>query len=163
MTTPGTPALPRLPDPDPTNASEPSRYDSRPTDGEKPAIRDDESLVIRLQIPAVARYLRLARLTGAGMASDLGFSVDALEDLRVAIDELCAALIDDTPVGTELELSYRELDGGLEIEGRCVAPTENPPVLHAVARELLSILADEYSIGAAGRERSFRLVKHGVS
>lgn len=150
-------------DPRPSDAPGASRYDPPVQDDAGRPMSDGNDGVIRLQIPALARYLRLARLTAAGMAGDLGFNLDTLEDIRVAVDELCAAIIYGTPAGAELELIYRELDGGLVIEGRCVALTENPPVLHLVARELLTILADEYSIDAAGRDRSFRLVKLAVS
>ena len=34
-------------------------------------------------------YLRLVRLTAAGLASRLGFTFDEVEDLRIAVDELC--------------------------------------------------------------------------
>jgi len=119
----------------------------------------DREPEIRLVIPALARYLRLARLTAAGLAGDLGFSVDAIEDLRVAVDELCAAVIDGTPSDGELQLVYRESNGGLVVEGTCQARTGNAPELHSVARELLNMLADEYSIGAVDGHRNFRLVK----
>ena len=51
--------------------------------------------VIRLSIPAELRFLRIARLTAAGIAGDLGFGLQDVEDLRVAVDEMCAALIED--------------------------------------------------------------------
>ena len=114
---------------------------------------------VQLVIPASARYLRLARLTAAGLAGDLGFPVDAIEDLRVAVDELCAAIINGAPDDGELELVYREGDGSLIIEGTCRTRTSNAPELHGVARELLNMLADEYAIGAVGGHRNFRLVK----
>ena len=115
---------------------------------------------VQLVIPASARYLRLARLTAAGLAGDLGFPVDAIEDLRVAVDELCAAIISGAPDDVELELVYREADQSLIIEGTCRARTASAPELHGVARELLNMLADEYAIGAVGGHRNFRLVKH---
>jgi serine/threonine-protein kinase RsbW len=115
---------------------------------------------VQLVIPATARYLRLARLTAAGLAGDLGYPVDAIEDLRIAVDELCAAIIEGTPPGAELELTYHEQNGGLVVEGKCRARSANAPEVHSVARELLNMLADEYSIGAVDGHRNFRLVKH---
>src|SRR3954447_15185743 len=108
---------------------------------------------VHLVIPATSRYLRLARLTAAGLAGDLGYSVDAIEDLRIAVDELCAAIIEDTPTPAQLELSYRESEGGLVVEGTCRARSTKAPDLHSVARELLNMLADEYSIGAIDGHR----------
>ena len=51
---------------------------------------DDE---IRLAVPALPQYVRLARLTVASLASQHGFSFDAIEDLRIAVDELCYLLV----------------------------------------------------------------------
>jgi serine/threonine-protein kinase RsbW len=126
----------------------------------RPRVETDIDPEVRLLIPATSRYLRLARLTAAGLAGDLGYSVDAIEDLRIAVDELCAAIIEDTPNPAQLELSYRESDGGLVVEGTCRARSTKAPDLHSVARELLNMLADEYSIGAIDGHRNFRLVKY---
>lgn len=117
----------------------------------------DESPV-RLVIPAQARYLRLARLTAAGIAGDLGFGLEAIEDLRVAVDEVCAILIENVDDGAELELVYVGSDDGLVIEGSC-ASNGGPPDPHPVARELLAMTADDYSLAADDGTVSFRLLK----
>jgi serine/threonine-protein kinase RsbW len=116
---------------------------------------------VRLVIPARARFLRLARLTAAGIAGDLGFGLDAIEDLRVAVDEVCAVLIEGVDGDAELELVYRGTDEGLVIEGSC---TNGHGVtdLHPVARELLAMTADDYSVSSTGDVLSFRLLKRRV-
>ncbi len=113
---------------------------------------------IRVVIPAQARFLRIARLTAAGVAGDLGFDLRDIEDLRVAIDEMCAVVIESAGDGVELALSYRAVDGSLEIEGRCGLDGA-PPEIHPIARELLSMTADEFDVGSDGTARTFRLVK----
>lgn len=117
----------------------------------------DES-VIRLSIPAEMRFLRIARLTAAGIAGDLGFGLQDVEDLRVAVDEMCAALIDDADPGVEFELAYLIGDGRIEIDGRC-SQAGPPPEMHPVARELLSMTADDFSIEGDHDGRRFRLIK----
>jgi len=113
---------------------------------------------VRVVIPAQARFLRIARLTAAGVAGDLGFDLREIEDLRVAVDEMCAVVIEGAPGGVELSLVYRADDGELEIEGRC-AQDGVAPEIHPIARELLAMTADEHEIGARDGVRSFRLVK----
>ncbi len=115
-------------------------------------------VVIRLTIPAELRFLRIARLTAAGIAGDLGFGLQDVEDLRVAVDEMCAALIEDAAPGVEFEVAYRIGEGRLEIEGRCDQPGA-PPALHPVARELLSMTADDFSLDGDQDGRRFRLTK----
>src|SRR2546427_9380688 len=59
---------------------------------------DDE---VRLLIPAEPGFLRLARLTAAAVASRMGFTFDEVEDLRIAVDELCYFLLGGrSPKGT---------------------------------------------------------------
>jgi serine/threonine-protein kinase RsbW len=44
---------------------------------------------IRLQIPAHADYVDLVRLCLYGIATDMGFSLEAIEDMKVAVSEAC--------------------------------------------------------------------------
>src|SRR5919197_3598599 len=72
---------------------------------------------VRLTIPAALEFVRIARLTASGVASRVGFDVEEIEDLRVAVDELSSILVDST--GAELlELAFTPSDDGIEIEGR---------------------------------------------
>ena len=45
-----------------------------------------------------------------------------VEDLRVAVDEMSAALIESADDPAELEIAYRVVGDALEVEGRCPAP-----------------------------------------
>jgi serine/threonine-protein kinase RsbW len=129
-----------------------ARIDASPTDTADPPS-------VRLVIPAQARFLRLVRLTASGFAGDLDYGTDALEDLRIAVDELCAAIMEDAEPDAELAVSYTEVGGALRVEGRCDGRDGPAPELHAVARELLAMLADEYEVGGDDRGRTFRMVK----
>ena len=113
---------------------------------------------IRVVVPAQTRFLRIARLTAAGVATDLGFDLRDIEDLRVAVDEMSAVMIDGVDDSAELELRYSVDGDHLEIEGRC-AQGGTPPEIHPVALELLSMTADEFRVDGDGSTRSFRLVK----
>jgi len=134
--------------------------DDQPSDA--PASSAD-GFSARLTIPAATRFLRLARLTAAGLAGDLGFLVDAVEDLRVAVDELSALIIDGAPAGAHLELTYVERGDALVVEGSCPTDDATPPELHRVARELLQIVADEYDVELLEGCRRFRLLKRADS
>ncbi len=113
---------------------------------------------IRVVVPAQARFLRIARLTAAGVATDLGFDLRDIEDLRVAVDEMCAAVIDGAQPDTDLDLVYRTDGDQLTIEGTCTQAGQAPE-LHPVAVELLTMTADAFEVASDGRVRSFRLVK----
>jgi serine/threonine-protein kinase RsbW len=114
---------------------------------------------IKVVIPAEPRFLRIARLTAAGVAGEVGFGLRDIEDLRVAIDEMCAVVIEDAQPGLELALHYRVDGDRLEIEGHC-GQAGPPPDIHPVARELLAMTADEFDVSSDNGGRTFRLVKH---
>jgi serine/threonine-protein kinase RsbW len=124
--------------------------------------------VVRLQLPAHTRFLRLARLTATGVATDAGFDLEQIEDLRLAIDEACAVLLDAAADG-DLHITYRfRPDGGVEIEGSTPAGDGSLDV-HPVAADLLAMTTDEHSFEVipaddgvqppAPARRAFRLVK----
>ena len=114
--------------------------------------------VVNLTIPADPRLLRIARVTAASLAGDLPFTLQDIEDLRVAVDEAAAAAIDGVDGGAHLELKLRVEGGALVVHGTVAGAGEGPE-LHPVAAELLALLSDEYTAGVDGDDRTFRLVK----
>ena len=78
---------------------------------------------IELVVPADTRLVRLARLVASGIGSAAGFDVEEIEDLRIAVDEGCSALI-EAGVDSPLLLSF-EVDGaGVVVLGSTEASTE---------------------------------------
>jgi serine/threonine-protein kinase RsbW len=123
----------------------------------------DTDRAVHLTFPAETRFLRLARLTAAGLAGDLGFGIEDIEDLRIAVDEACAVLLDAAASdGDGLELVYRVEGTTLVVEGACDGGGEGEVEVHPVAREILRMSADEYSLDASGGRWRFRLVKRGA-
>ena len=116
---------------------------------------------VRLAVPATPEFLRLARLTVAGVASRMGFTYDEVEDLRIAIDELCFSLVGNSGRPGTIVLRYWMQDDGLVVEG--VGQFEDgmgtSPALSPLSQQILKAVVDEHelTIGKDGPE--FRLVK----
>src|SRR5260221_14652354 len=72
---------------------------------------------VRLSMPAALEYVRIVRLTGSGVASRLGFDIEEIENLRVALDELASLVIDFATEG-ELEITFFTTETELRIVGR---------------------------------------------
>ncbi len=111
-----------------------------------------------LRIPADPRMLRLARVNVAALASELPFTLQDIEDLRVAVDELSAALIDGCSPSDMLDLAFEVIDGGIEVNGR-VAGAGAPTDLHPVAADLLGLVAEGHVLAADGPDRVFHFAK----
>lgn len=93
-------------------------------------------------------YVRVARLVTGDMAERAGFSVDELDDVRLAVDELCAILIDGDRA--PLELRLQALDGELVIEAKTAGP-RRPAGPSDLSEMLLRALVDscEFETSAA--------------
>lgn len=111
-----------------------------------------------LRIPTDPRLLRVARVTAAALAAELPFTVQDIEDLRVAVDELSAAVIEGCGPDGTLELRFAVVDDALSVEGR-VAGAGAPPELHPVAVDLLGLVAETHELGVDGDDRIFRFSK----
>lgn len=102
---------------------------------------------VTLSLPASPELIRLARVTATGLASRLGFSWDEIEDLRLAVDELCHAVIGPTGRHGVLELRCTVEPSGLCVEGRGHFDPGGPPVaVSDLAHQILSALVDEHDL-----------------
>ena len=57
-------------------------------------------------MPAEGAYLSVLRTATAGLAARLDFTLDEIEDLRIAVDEACAMLLSQAVPGTSLECAF---------------------------------------------------------
>lgn len=116
---------------------------------------------VRLAVPATPEFLRLARVTASGLASRMGFSYDEVEDLRLAIDELCFVLIGSRGRKGTVHIRYAVRADVLEVVGVGHFDDDHTdPMLASFSRQILSALVDDYAVyrDDVGRA-AFRLVK----
>ena len=59
---------------------------------------------VSIKIPASPEYLQVVRLVAAGLAARISFTLEDIEDLKIAVDELSAYVTGRT-VATELCMS----------------------------------------------------------
>jgi hypothetical protein len=77
---------------------------------------------VSLGFPAAFEYIRLARLVASGLAAQMNFTLDDIEDLRIAVDELCSALVEAaTDRASTVTVTFR-IDGQI-IEMEADVPT----------------------------------------
>jgi anti-sigma regulatory factor (Ser/Thr protein kinase) len=118
---------------------------------------------VKLTMPAVPQLLRVARLTAAGLAGRLGFNFDEIEDVKIAVDELCFALVGTKGHDGDLTVTYRLLPDALEIEGTGVfGPGATHPVPSELSAQILAAVVDEHELTSDGDELRFRLRKKRI-
>jgi serine/threonine-protein kinase RsbW len=114
---------------------------------------------VALSLPADPRHLRLARLTASGFSADLGFSLDEVEELRLAVGEASALLVEHAAAGARLTVRYHDDDGELVVEGRCPADADSPITVDPVAEAVLVNTVDTFEVDRDGEANRFRLAK----
>ena len=123
---------------------------------------------VRLVVPAAPEYLRLVRLTAAGLASRMGFTFDEVEDLRIAVDELCFHLLgddDDEALPDDLrtmDLVYSAGPDVITITGR-TGLSGAVPERSELSEQILDALVDEHEVSGADGMITFRLKKQRES
>jgi serine/threonine-protein kinase RsbW len=68
-----------------------------------------------LRLPAEGAYLSVLRSATASLASRLDFTLDDIEDLRIAVDEACAMLLSHAIAGADLTCSFELLEDALNV------------------------------------------------
>lgn len=116
---------------------------------------------IRFTVPASPRYLRLVRLLAAGVAARAGLDLDQIDDLRIAIDEVCFALVGDTGRDGTVTVSYEAVDGSLMVVGEAnfTEGMGHQPRLSPLSKQILDATVDECVLEPGPNGPCFRLVK----
>lgn len=122
----------------------------------RPAVEPSQRELVELRIPARPEWVGLARLAAATSANRLKFSLEAIEDVKLAVAEACTAVIQHTGHGEFIDLTCEGFTDTLRIRVRdsgrhgIVAP-ETPPINYDEARVaglgvfLIRTLMDEVS------------------
>jgi serine/threonine-protein kinase RsbW len=114
---------------------------------------------VTLTMPATSPHLRLARLVASGVASLSDVDFDTIEDLRIAVDELCTLLLDAADDGAHLHLSYHVGDGVVGVDGSVPVPDGTPLELPELTRTILETVIDRYDVATEEGRLSFSLVR----
>ena len=108
----------------------------------------------RLSVPADGSYLTVLRTATSGLATRIHFTLEDIEDLRIAVDEACAILLAQARPGAELECAFWVDSTSMTIEVATTCESPRAPSQHGFAWRVLSALADD----AATRVEGDRLV-----
>jgi serine/threonine-protein kinase RsbW len=96
---------------------------------------------VTVRMPAEGAYLSVLRTATAGLAARLDFTLDEIEDLRIAVDEACAMLLSQAIPGSALECSFALGREEMTISVSVPSLTPQPPASDTFAWTVLTALA----------------------
>ncbi len=116
---------------------------------------------VSIRIPASPEFLQVVRLVTSGLAARVGFTLDDIEDLKIAVDELAAYLTGPQGRDGMLEIRFAVGDEHLEIHGSGrLAPDEVVRTeLTEMSRMILETVADSALLTEEESVPCFRLLK----
>lgn len=107
-----------------------------------------------LRLPADTAHVAVLRMTTAGIAARLDFTLEDIEDLRMAVGEACALVLENAAADASLHASYWLGAGTLRIE---VSTETNGPAGRdedSFAWQVLCTLGTELTTEATDRRHT---------
>lgn len=117
---------------------------------------------ISITIPASPEYLNVVRLVAAGLAARIAFTIEDIEDLKIAVDELSAYLTGTQGRDGKLEITFVVHDDCVEIHGTGTfnADYKIRTDLTEFSKMILETVADQASLEQHAGIPTFRLTKN---
>lgn len=114
-----------------------------------PGALPEDSREVEIRLPAEGAYAAVLRTTTAALAARLDFTIDDIEDLRMAVAEANAMVLEQADPGSDLVCTCR-LAPGRMVLSVSVASAGAVPDLQSFAWQVLTTLAADADIDTSG-------------
>ena len=116
---------------------------------------------ISIEIPASPEYLKVVRLIVSGLGARLKFTIDDIEDLKIAVDELSAYLTGAQGREGTLDIGFEIHDDRIDIKGagKFSTGTTVRTELTDLSRMILETVVDDAVLEKTNGMPTFRLSK----
>jgi serine/threonine-protein kinase RsbW len=106
---------------------------------------DQSRADVELRLPADSAYVSVLRTTSAGLAARLDFTLDDIEDLRMAVGEASALVLPEAEPGSDVVCEFFMRPGELTVQVSVPSREPNPPDEDGFAWQVLTTLATKAS------------------
>jgi serine/threonine-protein kinase RsbW len=115
---------------------------------------------VELRMPADSAYVSVLRTTSAGLAARLDFTLDDIEDLRMAVGEACALVLPSAAEGSDMTCRFYLGSGELTIVVDVLSSSATQPDHDGFAWQVLTTLADEATSSVGDGRLEIALTMH---
>jgi hypothetical protein len=141
-----------------------------------------------LKLPARQEFIGLAKRVGASLGGMVGFSLEEIDELSIAVTQACGSLIEAAEEmwggAATLKLVYSSTPGGIAVDVETIAPTAQEAlpapaqaprraaqrrpelaVQQALQREIVRLFVDDFrhQVDSGRRQMRYRMVKYLIS
>ncbi|WP_372493550.1 ATP-binding protein [Prauserella alba] len=113
---------------------------AQPAGGEQDILASENDIEVRLG--ANLTHLPIVRSIAANLAVRADFDIDAISDLRLAVDEACSTLITSAADGSAMRCRFTIESDELRFHGTVPSADREPPSTASFGWKVLTTLAD---------------------
>ena len=106
-----------------------------------------------IRLPADSAYVAVLRMTTAGLAARLDFTLDDIEDLRMAVGEACALVLEHADTGGNLYAAFDLSDGSIRVSVSADSLGDSAPDVESFGWQVLTALTSDVVTSREGRLR----------
>jgi serine/threonine-protein kinase RsbW len=117
---------------------------------------------VELRIPASSAYLAVLRTATAGLAARLDFTLDDIEDLRIAVDEACAMVLPQARPNSDLTCTFDLEEARLTVAVTAECDDPQPPADDGFAWTVLTALTSDARADVDGDRITVTLARETV-
>lgn len=110
-----------------------------------------------VRLPAETAYVAVLRMSAAGIAARLDFTLEDIEDLKMAVSEACALVLTDATPGGSLTAQFFLSAQQIEVRVTADAISPTPPDPDSFGWQVLSTAASAASASATPDGVTIRL------
>jgi serine/threonine-protein kinase RsbW len=112
---------------------------------------------VELRLPADGAYAAVLRTLTAGLAARLDFTMDDIEDLRIAVSETAAMVLDEADEGADLVCRFRLEPGELQLECSTTSAAPTKPDYDSFGWQVLTTLTTDAGVEATPGHYAVRI------
>ena len=121
--------------------------------------RSTQRAEVTLTVPAESMYLSVVRTAAAGLAARLDFTLDDIEDLRIAVDEACALLLKQARTDTDVRCEFSVDAQALGVRASAVCDTPAVPPRDGFSWTVLTALTSTLDMEVQDHELIITLTR----
>jgi len=119
-------------------------------------VADDanSATAVTLVFPPQPRLVRMARLASSALATVAGADVETIDDIKIAVDEVCASLI-EAGDGSDVKVGFTVEGDRFEIVGETAGSLDIDRERFDLSRQILLAVAERHELTTADGDVRF--------